>query len=90
MAKDRLPPNVQTALDQLLLLPPAQRLAAGEQLIASVPPEFDEAVAEWERSVEEYDQGKSKAFTTKEVFAEAERAIHEASQVARGGETADG
>lgn len=72
-----LPEPVETTLRELLKQPPEVRIELGERLIASVPPDFDEAwQQELRQRIDEVETGAVQTIPADEVFRRAEERLN--------------
>jgi len=80
------PDEVQATVEKLLDLPPDQRVAIGERLIESVPPNVSpEALAEWRSRLKDIQDGREEGIPADQVLEEIRQALHEARQVSQQG-----
>jgi hypothetical protein len=78
--------ELQATIDRLLLLPREQRLEVGALMIASVAQDIDEpTLAEWERRMDELDQGAVIGIPARMAIESARKALHEAREAASAG-----
>lgn len=79
---ETLPPGVESVLDELLKLTPAQRLLVADRLIESVPPPplGPEWEAEIARRVAEIESGTAQLVPWEQVRTELQEIVDEASQ----------
>lgn len=81
-----LSPDLAAAVQELLNLPPQQRLEIGEQLLASVPPLIDEAsLAVYRRRDRELEDGTSEGIPAHEAVEAARQELRQARNHAPGG-----
>ena len=75
---ETLPPGVESALEELLKLSPAQRLLVADRLIASVPPPLSpEWQAEIARRVAKFEADPSIAIPWEDVKREIEQRLQD-------------
>jgi putative addiction module component (TIGR02574 family) len=71
--------DLGATIDQLLKLPPEQRLEIGERLLESID---DDVAAAWDeeiaRRIEEHEAGRGGSRPAREVIAELRRSLDEA------------
>lgn len=74
-----LPQDMESAVQQLMTLPPQQRLAVGERLIQSVPPTIDEtSMKEYRRRLQELENGSVTGVPAHEAINTARQTLREA------------
>lgn len=84
---ETLPPGVESVLDELLKLTPAQRLLVADRLIESVPPPplGPEWEAEIARRLAAYEADPSIAIPWEEALDSIQKHLHEKRQTASRG-----
>jgi hypothetical protein len=81
----QLPATAAAAVKELMNLPANQRLAIGEQLLASVPPLIDGAsLAEYRRRDQELEDGITEGIPAHEAVEAARQELRQTRNHARG------
>lgn len=84
----QLPATAAAAVKELMSLPANQRLAIGEQLLASVPPLVDEAsLTEYRRRDQELEDGMTEGIPAHEAVEAARQELRQARNHARRSKT---
>lgn len=74
-----LPSDVEATVQELLKLPPEQRIAVGERLLDSVPPVINESsMQEYRRRFQELEDGTVQGIPGHEAIERARRELREA------------